>query len=57
MSMKRKVTKRRQVSAPPVVPVAADPVRAFRESGKKGLVKQLLKDRRQDREKEHASRK
>ena len=40
-----------------VIPVPADPVRAFRGSGKKGLVKQLLKDRRQDREKEDASRK
>jgi AbrB family looped-hinge helix DNA binding protein len=40
-----------------VIPVPADPVRAFRGSGKKGLVRQLLKDRRQDREKEDASRK
>jgi hypothetical protein len=35
----------------------ADPIKAFRGSGKKGLVKQLLKDRRQDREKQDASRK
>jgi AbrB family looped-hinge helix DNA binding protein len=37
-----------------VIPVPADPVRAFRGSGKKGMVKRLLKDRRQDREKEDA---
>lgn len=37
-----------------VIPVPADPVRAFRGSGKKGLVKQLLKDRRRDRQKEDA---
>jgi AbrB family looped-hinge helix DNA binding protein len=40
-----------------VIPVPADPVRAFRGSGKKGLVKQLLKDRRRDRQKEDASQK
>ena len=40
-----------------VIPVPADPVRAFRGSGKKGLVKDLLKDRRRDRQKEDASRK
>jgi AbrB family looped-hinge helix DNA binding protein len=40
-----------------VIPVPADPVRAFRGSGKKGLVKHLLKDRRRDRQKEDASRK
>ena len=38
-----------------VIPVPADPVRAFRESGKKGLVKQLLKERRRDRLRENAS--
>ena len=40
-----------------VNPVPADPVKAFRGSGKKGLVKQLLKDRRRDRQKEDASQK
>lgn len=40
-----------------VIPVPADPVRAFRGSGKKGLVKHLLKDRRRDRQKEDAFRK
>ena len=40
-----------------VIPVPADPVRAFRGSGKKELVKHLLKDRRRDRQKEDASRK
>jgi AbrB family looped-hinge helix DNA binding protein len=40
-----------------VIPVPADPVRAFRGSGKKGLVKQLLKDRRRERQTEDASRK
>jgi bifunctional DNA-binding transcriptional regulator/antitoxin component of YhaV-PrlF toxin-antitoxin module len=40
-----------------VIPVPADPVRAFRGSGKKGLVKQLLKDRRRDRQTEDASQK
>jgi AbrB family looped-hinge helix DNA binding protein len=37
-----------------VIPVPADPIRAFRGSGKKGLVKQLLKDRRGDRQREDA---
>jgi AbrB family looped-hinge helix DNA binding protein len=40
-----------------VIPVPADPVQAFRGSGKKGLVKQLLKDRRRERQTEDASRK
>jgi AbrB family looped-hinge helix DNA binding protein len=40
-----------------VIPVPADPVKAFRGSGKKGLAKQLLKDRRRDRQKEDASQK
>ena len=35
-----------------VIPIPADPVKAFRGSGKKGLVNRLLKDRRQDRERE-----
>jgi AbrB family looped-hinge helix DNA binding protein len=40
-----------------VIPVPADPIRAFRGSGKKGLVKQLLKERRRDRQREDASQK
>lgn len=39
-----------------VIPVPADPVRAFRGSGKKGLVKQLLKERRRDRQREDAAK-
>jgi bifunctional DNA-binding transcriptional regulator/antitoxin component of YhaV-PrlF toxin-antitoxin module len=35
-----------------VIPVPADPIRAFRGSGKKGLVKQLLRERRRDRKRE-----
>ena len=38
-----------------VVPIPSDPIKAFRGSGKKGLVKRLLKERRQDREREDAS--
>ena len=37
-----------------VIPVPEDPIQAFRGSGKKGLVKQLLKERRRDREREDA---
>jgi AbrB family looped-hinge helix DNA binding protein len=37
-----------------VIPVPEDPVQAFRGSGKKGLVKQLLKERRRDRQREDA---
>jgi AbrB family looped-hinge helix DNA binding protein len=40
-----------------VIPLPADPVKAFRGSGKKGLVKRLLKARRRDRQKEDASQK
>lgn len=40
-----------------VIPVPADAVRAFRGSGKNGLVKQLLKERRRDRQREDASQK
>lgn len=40
-----------------VIPVPADPIRAFRGSGNKGLVKQLLKERRRDRQREDASQK
>lgn len=38
-----------------VIPLPADPIRAFRGSGKKGMVKRLLRDRRQDRQQEDAS--
>lgn len=40
-----------------VIPVPEDPIQAFRGSGKKGLVKQLLKERRRDRQRENASQK
>jgi AbrB family looped-hinge helix DNA binding protein len=32
-----------------VIPIPADPVKAFRGSGKNGLVNRLLEERRQDR--------
>lgn len=38
-----------------VIPVPKDPIKAFRGSGKKSMVRDLLKDRRQDRERENAS--
>jgi AbrB family looped-hinge helix DNA binding protein len=38
-----------------VIPVPADPIKAFRGSGKKGTVNQLLRDRRRDRLREDAS--
>jgi len=38
-----------------VIPVPEDPIRAFRGSGKKGLVKQLLRERRRERQREDAS--
>ena len=38
-----------------VIPVPSDPIRAIRGSGKKGMVKRLLRDRRQDRQREDAS--
>lgn len=40
-----------------VIPVPEDPIQAFRGSGKKGLVKQLLKERRRDRQREDAPQK
>lgn len=36
-----------------VIPLPEDPVAAFRGSGQKGLVKQLLQERRRDRRKEN----
>lgn len=38
-----------------VVPIPPDPVKAFRGSGKKGMLRRLLKERRQDRDREDAS--
>lgn len=38
-----------------VIPLPSDPIRVFRGSGKKGMVKRLLRDRRQDRQREDAS--
>jgi AbrB family looped-hinge helix DNA binding protein len=35
-----------------LIPIPDNPIKAFRGSGKKGLVSQLLKDRRKDRQKE-----
>jgi AbrB family looped-hinge helix DNA binding protein len=37
-----------------VIPLPADPVKAFRGSGKKGTVNRLLKDRARDRRAEDA---
>jgi AbrB family looped-hinge helix DNA binding protein len=37
-----------------IIPIPADPIEAFRGSGKKGLVSQLLRDRRRDRQREDA---
>lgn len=36
-----------------VIPLPADPIRAFRGSGRKGLVDTLLRGRRRDRKKEN----
>jgi len=38
-----------------VIPVPENPIQAFRGSGKKGLVKQLLRERHRDRRREDAS--
>jgi AbrB family looped-hinge helix DNA binding protein len=38
-----------------VIPLPSDPLRAFRGSGKKGMVKILLQDRKRDRQREDAS--
>ena len=37
-----------------IIPIPTDPISAFRGSGKKGAVRRLLKDRRQDRQREDA---
>ena len=37
-----------------LIPIPDNPIKAFRGSGKKGLVDQLLRDRRKDRQKEDA---
>lgn len=39
-----------------VIPVPDNPVRAFRGSGKKRLVKQLLTERRRDQQREDAAK-
>ena len=36
-----------------LIPIPDNPVKAFRGSGKKGILKQLLNDRRKDRQKEN----
>jgi len=35
-----------------LIPIPDNPIKAFRGSGKEGLVSQLLKERRKDRQKE-----
>lgn len=37
-----------------VIPLPSDPLKAFRGSGKKGMVKRLLEERRRDRQRENA---
>jgi len=37
-----------------VIPIPPDPVKAFRGSGKKGMLRRLLKERRRDRDREDA---
>ena len=37
-----------------VIPIPADPLKAFRGSARKGLVRKLLKERQKDRRKEDA---
>jgi AbrB family looped-hinge helix DNA binding protein len=36
-----------------VIPLPSDPVKAFRGSGRKGMVKRLLDERRRDRQREN----
>jgi AbrB family looped-hinge helix DNA binding protein len=38
-----------------IVPLPADAIKAFRGSGKKGMVRRLLQDRRKDRRQENGS--
>lgn len=38
-----------------VIPLPSDPLNAFRGSGKKGMVKRLLRERMRDRRREDAS--
>ena len=38
-----------------VIPLPSDPAKTFRGSGKKGMVKRLLRERRRDRRRENAS--
>ncbi|MGH7774569.1 MAG: AbrB/MazE/SpoVT family DNA-binding domain-containing protein [Candidatus Binatia bacterium] len=37
-----------------VIPLPSDPLKAFRGSGKKGMVRRLLRERRRDRQRENA---
>jgi AbrB family looped-hinge helix DNA binding protein len=38
-----------------VIPLPTDPIAAFRGSGKKGMVKRLLQERRRDQQRENGS--
>jgi AbrB family looped-hinge helix DNA binding protein len=38
-----------------VIPLPSDPIKAFRGSGKKGMMQGLLRERRLDRQRENAS--
>lgn len=38
-----------------VIPLPADPIKAFRGSGKKGMVRRLLRERRRDRQRANVS--
>jgi len=38
-----------------VIPLPADAIRAFRGSGKKGMLRRLLQDRKKDRRQENGS--
>lgn len=38
-----------------VIPLPPDPIRAFRGSGQKGLVKKLLQERKRDRQRDDAT--
>lgn len=37
------------------IPLPADPIKAFRGSGKKGMVQRLLRERRLDRQRDNVS--
>jgi len=38
-----------------VIPLPDDPIKAFRGAGPKGLVRELMKERRKDRVREHGA--